>query len=138
MRLTWRDGLATAFVAAAAGLYAVWATGAGSSGTSARMVGAVVFGLGWAACTSDKDGVAVVYGPAPRGQRLPMSYVAATSLLGLVALVAGVATIASASGSMLAVLVAAMVTLWAMSTIRHALRSTRDDGVIQQPMRNAA
>jgi len=39
---------------------------------------------------------------------------------------------------MLAVLVAAMVTLWAMSTIRHALRSPRDDGVIQQPLRNAA
>jgi hypothetical protein len=52
--------------------------------------------------------------------------------------VAGVATIASANGFMLAVLEAAMVTLWAMSTIRHALRSPRDDGVIRQPLRNAA
>jgi hypothetical protein len=101
-------------------------------------MGAVVFGLGRAACTNNKDGVAGVYGAAPRGQRLPMSYVAATSLLGLVALVAGIATIASMNEIMLAVLVAAMVTLWAMSTIRHALRSPRDDGVIQQPLRNAA
>jgi hypothetical protein len=28
MRLTWRDGLATLFVAAAAALYALWQTGA--------------------------------------------------------------------------------------------------------------
>jgi len=36
MRLSWRDGLATLLVAAAAVLYALWATGTTIAGVSTR------------------------------------------------------------------------------------------------------
>lgn len=119
MRLTWRDGLATLLVAAAAVLSTAWLTGAALAGASARVVGAVVLALGFAACTSDRAEMALVYGAGSR-RRAPMAYVMVASLLGLVALVAGVLTLVGGTEAMLVTLVGAMIALWVMATIRHA------------------
>lgn len=140
MRLTWRDGLASLFVTAAAVLYALWLTGAGGAGMSTRAIGALVFGLGWAACASNKAGVTAVYGAAGGRSHAPMAYIVMASLVGLIALVAGVITLVSANEAMLGTLVAGMVALWAMSTVRHAIatESRRDDHAIQEPLQKAA
>jgi hypothetical protein len=122
MRLTWRDALATLFVAAAAALYGLWQTGTAAAGTSTRVLGAVVFGLGWAGCMSDQREMASVYGAGGR-RRAPMAYVVVASLLGVVALAAGIITLVSASETMLAILVAATVALWVLATVRHAMTS---------------
>ena len=120
MRLTWRDGVATVSVAAAGGLYALWLTGTGMAGTSTRVLGAIVFALGWVGCTSNQAAMAEVFGVgAPR--RAPMGYVVMASIIGAVALVAGVITVVTGSEAMLATLVIAMVVLWAMSTVRHLI-----------------
>lgn len=120
MRLTWRDGVATVAVAAAGGLYALWLTGAGMTGTSTRVLGAIVFALGWVGCTSNKAAMVEVFGvDAPR--RAPLSYVVTASLVGAVALVVGVITIVTGNEVMLASLVIAMIALWAMSTVRHLI-----------------
>jgi hypothetical protein len=132
MRLKWRDGLATLFVAGAAVFYALWVTGTAMPGMSTRAAGWIVFGLGWAACTSNKNELTVMYGVG--GRRAPLPYVVIASILGAVALVAGIIALVSANEAMLATLVAAMVALWAMSTVRHAIagetrihdQSTRD------------
>ena len=124
MRLTWRDARATLLVAAAAALYGLWQTGAAAAGTSTRVLGAVVFGLGWAGCMSDQREMASVYG-AGEHRRAPMAYVVVSSLLGVVALAAGIVTLVSASETMLAILVAAMVALWLLATVRHAMTSER-------------
>jgi hypothetical protein len=127
MRLTWRDGLATLFVVGAAAVYGVWVAGAGTSGTSTRVIGAIVFGLGWAACTSNKDRIIGVYGAAPGRPHAPMAYIVASSVVGLTALVAGILTLVSASETTLVILVAAMIALWALSTLRHQTASRRAD-----------
>jgi hypothetical protein len=46
MRLAWRDGLATLLVAAAPLLFVLWETGAALTGTSTRIVSAIVLVLG--------------------------------------------------------------------------------------------
>ena len=48
MRLTWRDGLATLLVAAAAVLYALWAANALMPGVSTRWMTVIAFALGFA------------------------------------------------------------------------------------------
>jgi len=119
MRLTWRDASATLFVAAAVLLYALSVTGTAAGGWSTRTVGAVVFALGWLACMSAD--VETVYARG-EGARAARAYAVAVSLLGAVALVAGVVTLVAASGAALAALVVAMAMLWALSTVRHAVR----------------
>lgn len=99
------------------GLYALWLTGTGMAGTSTRVIGAMVFALGWMGCTSNQAAMAEVFGVgAPR--RAPMGYVVMASIIGAVALVAGVITIVTGNE---ATLVIAMVVLWAMSTVRHLI-----------------
>jgi hypothetical protein len=119
MRLTWRDDLATLLVAAAGLVAFLWLRGAALTGMSPRTIGAIVFALGFAACTSDKVGMANVYG-AEGNRRAPMAYVALASLLGLAALVAGVLAVVTGSETVLVALVAAMAALWLMATVRHA------------------
>jgi hypothetical protein len=102
-------------VAAAAILYVVWlAASDGASETDVRVIAAVVLALGFVASAS-----AVVPGfdGLIHGSR---SYLAVSSLLGLGALVAGIAALVTGDGSWLLVLVATTVVLWAMSTRRHA------------------
>ena len=121
-RLTLRDALATLLVAVAVARYGLWQTGTAAAGTSTRVLGAVVFGLGWAGCMSDQREMASVYGAAGR-RRAPMAYVVVASLLGVVALAAGIVTLVGASETMLAILMAATVALWALATVRHAMTS---------------
>jgi uncharacterized membrane protein len=125
MRLTWRDDLATLLVAAAGLVAFLWLSGAALTGMSPRAVGAIVFALGFAACTSDKVEMANVSG-AEGHRRAPMAYVVFASLLGVAALVAGVLTVVTGSEPMLLALVAAMAALWLMATVRHA--TTRRSG----------
>jgi hypothetical protein len=127
VRLTWRDELATLLVAAAGLVAFLWLSGLALTGMSPRAVGAIVFALGFAACTSDKLEMANVYG-AEGHRRAPMAYVVFASLLGLAALVAGLLTLVTGSETMLVTLVAAMVALWAITTIRHATEGRRRRG----------
>jgi uncharacterized membrane protein YoaK (UPF0700 family) len=87
---------------------------------STRAMAVVVFALGWLGCTSDAKRAASVYMPGD-GDRPSMPYAVLASLLGLVALVAGIWAIVAASETMLAVLVGAMVALWLVTTVRHAV-----------------
>lgn len=122
IRLTRRDLLASLFVAAGLVVYATWATGAGLTGTSTRVVAAVVFGLGWAGCVANKDGVLAVFGVDPARARPPVAYVVLASALGGAALVTGVLAMVWGSETMLAALVSSMAAVWAVSTVRHAIR----------------
>jgi amino acid permease len=139
MRLTRKDGLATLFVAAAGILYALWLTGFALTGASTRVIGAIIFGLGWAACMSNQSEMAAVFGAGTR-RRVPMTYVVIASLIGALALVAGVITLVSANEPMLATLVVATITLWAMSTIRHGIArdSMVKDHELREPLNRAA
>jgi hypothetical protein len=120
MRLTWSDVVATVLVAASSLLFALWTTGAAFAGASTRVVGAIVFGLGIAACTSDRQAMASVYGAEGQRRAAPIGYVVVMSLLGATALIAGVLTLAAGSEAMLATLAGAMLALWVLATIRHA------------------
>ncbi len=87
---------------------------------SVRTLGTIVLALGIAAFAIDRKEVTGVYG-ADGGRRPPAVYVVTTSLLGFAAPVAGVATLVSASEAMLTMLVATIVALWVIATIRHAV-----------------
>lgn len=116
MRLPKRDLIATALVVAAGVLYLLWAVDAAPAGLSGtRATGAVILGLGFAASAS-----AVVPGfeQLIHGSR---TYLAVTSLVGLVALGAGVQMLLSTSGGALGVLMATMTVLWFTATAHHML-----------------
>ncbi len=120
MHLTRRDWFATTFVVVAVVAAALWWAGVGSEGEAAvRVVTAVVLALGFAASAS-----AVVPGfeGLVHGSKL---YLVGTSVLGLVALVAGILALVSGHGPMLGALVAATLVLWAISTIRHVRAADR-------------
>ena len=115
MRLPRRDVIATGLVAVAVVLYLLWLVDAAPPGMSdTRGVGVVVLALGFAASAT-----AVVPGfdRLLHGSR---AYLAITTALGSVALVAGVLMLSAASDAALAVLMGAMVALWAISTRHHA------------------
>ena len=117
MRLTWRDAVATLAVGAAVGYYVLWATG--TVAHSARVAGVVVFAFGMIACTSARSEMERVYGVAGAA-RPAMSYVVTVSAVGAMALVAGVVTLVTAGEVALATLVASLVLLWLLATLRHA------------------
>ena len=137
MRLTWRDGLATVFVGVAALMYSLWLAGISVLGLGARGLGGVVLGLGVAASVT-----AVVYGVGAGLLQASKVYLGISSLIGLVALVAGVITLVSASEPMLDVLVVATVLLWVMATVRHAMVAgadrVEDETAVHQPFADAA
>jgi hypothetical protein len=114
MRLPWRDALASLFVAVCAIVVVAWAIGTGLPGfDDVRAIAIVVLVLGVAASAS-----AVVPGFVEllHGSR---AYLAAASALGVAALAAGAWALVSAEPAGLALLAAATVVLWAMSTMRH-------------------
>ena len=115
MRLTWKDGLATLLVAAAAVLYALWAAGALMPGVSTRWMTVIAFALGAAACTANQRELGEVYGATREGPRPPGLYIALATALGIVMLVAGILAFVLASE---ATLVAAMIALWLIATGR--------------------
>ena len=116
MRLPKRDLIATGLVGVTSIVYLLWVFDATLPGlSSTRATGVVVLILGFAASAS-----AVVPGFAGLldGNRL---YLATTSLIGLAALVAGVQMLLAASELALAIVMAAMVVLWLISTIHHTV-----------------
>lgn len=114
MRIPWRDGIATLFVAAALGLYLAFELDRPVPGFAAvAPVAIAVLVLGIAASAS-----AVVPGfeELLRGSRL---YLLVTSALGLVAFGMGLwGVLANREEALLAFVLATLV-LWAMSTLRH-------------------
>lgn len=131
MRLSWRDGLATLFVGGGLVAYLLWRTGAGMGGP--RVVAGIVLGLGLGASVT-----AVVYGVGAGLLRASKAYLAVASLLGLVALVAGIISLASGKETAVGVLVASAVALWLMATVRHGMfpESPRMPG--PEPMANVS
>jgi hypothetical protein len=114
MHLAWRDGLATLFVAAALGVYAAWAIGSPLAGfTRPTEVAIAVLVLGIAASIS---AVVPGFNAMWHGSRL---YLAGASLLGVVALGAGLWSVFGGDRTALGSFVAATVILWGMSTVRH-------------------
>lgn len=130
MRLSWRDGVATVCVAAAALLYAVWLSEDEVLGMSgSRLLGAIVLVLGLAASVT-----AVVFGVGEGLLRASKLYLAIASVIGVAALVAGILVLVNESEAMLATLVASTVVLWLISTVRHGLgeaRTHRSQGILQ-------
>jgi hypothetical protein len=121
MRLTWRDGLATAFVGAAVLLYLMSSgdtTVAGLSGPRASAV--AIFALGVGGCYTARSQMQDLYSAGGR-PRPPLLYVVVASVLGGVLLVTGVVAISGGSSSASAMLTGVMVMLWALATIRHSM-----------------
>ena len=124
MSLTWKDGLATVFVSAAAVLYLLWAGGTTVSGLSgSRALTVAIFGLGVGGCYTAKSHMEAVYGVGGRA-RPPLYYVVLVSVLGGVALVAGIVAFVSGGDAALATLAGTLVALWALATIRHSMSRT--------------
>jgi len=119
MSLTWKDELATVLVGAAGVFYLLWVAGTSLTGLSGpRALALAIFGLGFAACTTARSNMEAVYGVGSRA-RPPLLYVALTSVLGGVTLVAGMVAIFAGSSAALATLSGTMVALWVLATIRH-------------------
>jgi hypothetical protein len=125
LHLAKRDLIATCAVGAAVALYVLWIVDRTLPGmSSARATGLAILGLGVLASAS-----AVVPGFTQllHGNK---AYLAGTSLLGLVALVAGIVTLWSAGSTALAVLMGALVVLWLASTTHHLMLSRRSGGPV--------
>ena len=120
MRLPKRDIVASCAVAVAVVVYLLWLADAALFGMGTRVTGLEILVLGFVASAS-----AVVPGFTEllHGNKI---YLAATSLLGLVALVAGVMVLWSVNTEALAVLMGVLVLLWAISTAHHVLLARTD------------
>lgn len=115
MNLQKRDLVATGFVAVAGVLYLLWLLDAvPTSMSSVRTTGAIILALGFAASAT---AVVPTFGQLLHGSKV---YMAGTSLLGLVALVAGIVMLVGESETALAILMVAMVVLWAIATTHHS------------------
>ncbi|HET9672703.1 MAG TPA: hypothetical protein VFQ40_07625 [Actinomycetota bacterium] len=124
MRLTWKDGLATVFMAAAVTLYALWLTDTAPVDLSTRALAGVLLGVGVAGCMTVGNRMTEVFGTGT-SRSVPLGYVVGASAAGGVALVAGVVALVAASEVAVAILVGAIVVLWVLSTIRHAFGAAR-------------
>jgi hypothetical protein len=113
MNLTWRDGIATVLVAAAAVVYGLWILGM-VDGLTAEAVAVIVLGLGFlASALAVVPGFATLMGGSK-------AYMATASILGVAALVGGILTIVNGTEETLAVLVLSTLVLWGLATVRHA------------------
>jgi hypothetical protein len=116
MRLPKRDVAATILVVLAVVLAWLWAVDAAPPGLrSVRATGIVILVLGFAASAS---AVVPAFDELLHGSK---AYLAITSVMGVVALVAGLQMLIAETGAGLAVMVVAMVALWAAATRRHML-----------------
>jgi hypothetical protein len=123
MRLSWKDIVATALVAAVVGLYAALLTGVDAplaGGVRTTALGVLVLGL--AACGFGGGDSAAQ--PGPRDLFTGVGGSLAT-WLGAFAGVVAVSTLAFGGPALLAILVGAVATLWLIATVRHAAGSLR-------------
>jgi hypothetical protein len=115
-RLPKKDIIATGAVVVAVVLYVLWLFEATLPAMSSiRGTGLAVLALGFAASAT---AVVPAFDQLMHGSRL---YLAGTSLLGLVALTAGILMLVSASETALGVLVATLLALWIVSTTHHVM-----------------
>jgi len=113
MRLTWRDAVATIMTAAVGAIYIAFLAGAYLPLLSGpRALAAAVFVVGMTTC---------IIGSADIGSQ-PTGWSSVAGVLGLTALIAAIATVITGGTFGLTVLVAAIVGLWALTTIHHASR----------------
>ncbi len=116
MTLQKRDLVATGLVAAAGVIYLLWLLDTVPTAmSSVRVAGAVILALGFAASAT---AVVPTFGQLLHGNRV---YLAVTSLLGFVALIAGVVMLVGSSQNALTVVMVAMVAMWLIATIHHSL-----------------
>lgn len=114
MPLSWRDSLASLFVALGVVIWAAWAIGSGVPGfVEVAPVAIAVLVLGVAASVS---AVVPGWGELIHGSR---AYFGAASAVGVVAAGAGLLAVINGDATALAVLIVTTVALWAMSTVRH-------------------
>lgn len=123
MRLTWKDGLATVFVAAAVVIFAVWSAGGSVVGISGRGLVVAIFLLGIAGCYTAQSQFEAVYG-GNGTIRPPMGYVVLVSVVGALATVAGIVALIVGGGLAVTTLLLAMIVMWILSTARHQLRTS--------------
>ncbi len=122
MRLSKRDSIATGLVVTALVVFALWAAGhplPNMSGT--RATGLVILVLGFLASAT---AVVPSFVQLLHGNKV---YLAITSLIGAVAVIAGVRMLYAASKIGLAVVMAAMVLLWLIATSHHSMLA-RNEG----------
>jgi predicted branched-subunit amino acid permease len=133
MRLPRRDIIASCAVGVAVVLYVLWVVDATLAGmSSTRVTGLAVLALGFVASAT---AVVPSFDDLLHGNK---GYLACTSVLGLVALVAGVVTLWSASSTALAVLMTTLVALWVVSTWHHVLLAKRARSIAQPAVQVAA
>ena len=119
MRLTWKDVVTTVFMGAIAAVYAAFLTGTSAwLISSARGTTLVVLVLGMVGGCMLSAAGDLYRGPQSWAVR---AWRVIASVLGVVALAAAVAGLASGSTVALAVLVATTGVLWIIATGRHAL-----------------
>ena len=119
MGLTWKDLVTTVFMGAIAAVYAAFLGGTGAwLISSARGTTLAVFVLGMVGGCMLSAAGDLYRGPQSRVVR---AWLVIASVVGVVALAAAVAGLASGSTVALAVLVAATGMLWLTATARHAL-----------------
>ena len=132
MNLPKKDVIATGLVAVAGVLYLMWVTGSSPAALSGvRATGTVVLALGFVA-----SAIAVVpsFDQLLHGNR---TYVAVTSLIGLVAVIGGLLMLVAESGAGLTVVMGAMVVLWLIATIHHTLLAKAAPPAPRVPGRSA-
>jgi len=116
MNLQKRDLVATGLVAAAGVIYLLWLLDSLPTAMSGvRATGTVILALGFAASAT---AVVPTFGQLLHGNKV---YLAVTSLLGVVALIAGVVMLVGSSQTALAVVMLAMITMWVIATTHHSL-----------------
>lgn len=119
MRFARTDIIATGLVAVALAVYLVWLVAVDDPTSAAvRTVTGLVLALGFAASAT---AVVPSFEQLLHGSR---TYLVVTSVIGIVAAVAGILALVNADLTMLAILVAATVVMWAMATTRHARAQT--------------
>ena len=116
MNLQKRDLVATGLVAAAGVIYLLWLLDSVPTVMSGiRVTGAVILALGFMASAT---AVVPTFGQLLHGNK---AYLAVTSLIGLLALIAGAVMLVGSSHAALAVVMFAMITMWMIATIHHSL-----------------
>jgi hypothetical protein len=115
MRLTWKDAVSTAFMAAIVVIYVAFLNSttawliSSARGTAAAVLAlGIVGGCGMSVAAEQYQG------------QLARAYTSFASALGTTALIAGVIALITASTVALAVLVGATLALWLAATARHA------------------
>jgi hypothetical protein len=119
MRLTWKDAVATLFMAAVVAVYVAYLNGTSAWLIStARGTTTAVLVLGFVGGCA-LGGLAEAYTGAKTRSALAFTVIA--TILGLTALTAAIAGLITGGTVALAVLVAATLALWLVATIRHAV-----------------